>query len=578
MSERIVDLGDEDDVPAPVAPAKPAQKRRAAEITPDDHPAGSNGVMGRSLPNNPEVELYVLNAIVWEPDAMQHCRDVNLPPEAFYSGANRMIYKACLEIAEKNPPVTSELLFQTLVDKEQLQDIGGPIYLMEVTKISMGYIHIKTYVEKLRSLHVLREAIKVSTAAVEEAFEFTGSIDEFTSRLQERILKVTDGAIGRAQEPGRAITEFTYPADDDPDMLIGGEDFVGRGGALFLVSVTGSGKSPLQLDMCQDWALGRPWHGLKCCSPLKSLIIQHEDSDRYLGKIRSSYAFYNHLTAEQEALLKKNVIVRSLRGCNGPDFYRELERLKRLHNPDVIGINPLYLYAEGDISKSEHALRAITSLEKVNADRRAAYFIVHHTGKPPKKDSQQYDEMQDWESIYMGIGSSYWANWPRGSAFLQPTDEPGHYVLRLGKGAMNAGLVQKVQQGAGYRFETVTHINLKHSTGKIRIADRDRPMVFWEADGNGVSSNGTNGSAKPSLVPRKLTAGQTLETFLQFVPNPGEEPKNIQACKRDARSALAQTDKYWDELANAAGAAGLLRHVGTGIIRTSPPPPVLPSE
>jgi len=104
---------------------------------------------------------------------------------------------------------------------------------MEVTKISMGYIHIKTYVEKLRSLHVLREAIKVSTAAVEEAFEFTGSIDEFTSRLQERILKVTDGAIGRAQEPGRAITEFTYPADDDPDMLIGGEDFVGRGGALF---------------------------------------------------------------------------------------------------------------------------------------------------------------------------------------------------------------------------------------------------------------------------------------------------------------------------------------------------------
>jgi len=65
----------------------------------------------------------------------------------------------------------------------------------------MGYIHIKTYVEKLRSLHVLREAIKVSTAAVEEAFEFTGSIDEFTSRLQERILKVTDGAIGRAQEP-----------------------------------------------------------------------------------------------------------------------------------------------------------------------------------------------------------------------------------------------------------------------------------------------------------------------------------------------------------------------------------------
>ena len=571
MSESdCVYLGDDEPPPIPSpAVAKPITTTgyRPA-ITPQDQRQDRGG--GRTPPHNFDAEENLISVCLLDDGyTLTRARQAKIPSAAFYHSANQIIYARLCEIQDAKLPVSFEVLISELRDQKQLESIGGIPYIMGVTAKIPTTAEATYFISKVRDLWLLRETIKANTAAVEQAFQFTGDIDEFLDNQQKKLQTVVDASAGRQIDHGRPITDFNYPADDDPDILIGGEDFVGRGGALFLVSVTGSGKSPLQLDMCQDWALGRPWHGLRCSGPLKSLIIQHEDSDRYLGKIRGSYAYVNKLTADEEALLKKNVIVKSLRGCTGPDFYRELERLKRMHNPDVIGINPLYLYAEGDISKSEAAQRAITNLEKVNADRHAAYFIVHHTGKPPGADGKQYDEMQDWEAIYMGIGSSYWANWPRGSCFLQPTDETGHYVLRLGKGAMNAGLVKKVAQGAGYTLQPVTHINLKHSTGKMKVGGRERQLVVWEHDGEGV---GTNGTGKKQAATQKLTIGHSLERFLAYVPNPGSPPKSIHVILKEARTGGAHTPSFWDEMQSECERQNLIAKVGDGFVRTSLPP------
>jgi DnaB-like helicase N terminal domain/AAA domain len=561
---------DEPETPAP-APSLPEPPRRKLQpiITPRElgAPPGGSGMGGRTPPFSIEAEEYLLSACLLDNgETIGRCLEAGLGPAAFYVPANRVIYEKIVQIYSDRHDVDTAMLVEELRTSKQLEAVGGIPYVLQISARVPTSAEASYFTAKLRELHVLRELIRVATGAVEQCYSYQGELSTLLEEVKEQFAAVADRASGGERDTGRPATDFTYPADDDPDILIGGEDFVGRGGALFLVSVTGAGKSPLQLDMCMDWALGRPWHGLRSAGPIKSLIIQHEDSDRYLGKIIGSYVFANKLTPEEEAMLRENLIVKSLRGCNGPDFYRELARLKRRHRPKMIGINPLYLYAEGDISKSEPALRAITNLERVNADRESAYFIIHHTGKPPKRDDKQFSELEDWEAIYMGIGSSYWANWPRASMFLQPTEDLGHYVLRLGKGAMNAGITHQVPQGAGYRLEAVTQIPLKHSTSKIKVEGRERPLILWEADGEG----GGGGNGKSA---RKISAGLDLELFLRYFPNPGSPARSIQVIYKLARTHGGQESKVWQEMHRAALNAGLIKQVSDdGFVRTTFPP------
>ena len=568
-------MDDFDDNPPP-----PPARRPAAPLPPQQIVAG-----GRSPPHSVESEEYLLSCCLLDgADTLQQCLDSHLPPSAFYLPANRVIYSKLLDLQAKGEPVAIEGVIEALRDSRQLEAVGGVAYVMQVSGRIPTTAQAASFLRRVRDLYTRRQIIAEAAGVVERAFG-EGDMDEFVEQVPDLHAIIQAGANG-VLDPGRPVTDFAYPIDDDPDILIGGEDCLGRGGAFFLVSPTSTGKSPLQLDMCMSWALGWKWFGLPCSHPLKTVLIQHEDSDRYLGKIFGSFEHVHKLTKEQREMLRQNVIIRSLRGCNGDAFYRELDRLGRKHQPDLMAINPLYLYAEGDISKPESALRCITALEKINRDRRWAYFIIHHTGKPPtKKEDRQYSEFDDWEAIYMGIGSSYWANWPRFSAFVQPLPEieGHHYLMRLGKGAENAGVVVKVPQGAGYRLETCRQIPLKWSEGKLKIKGRDRPLVIWEYDGdNEAAARGE----KRVTIKRRYSEGIPMEDFLQFFPGPDEKGASIRNIWKTLATYGGQNQNAYAEMQRVAQQAGWLEMDGKeGYRRTAkapmpkpkPPPETAPA-
>jgi hypothetical protein len=269
------------------------------------------------------------------------------------------------------------------------------------------------------------------------------------------------------------------------------------------------------------------------------LIIQAEDSDRYIGKIFASFAHVNKLTPADLALLTENCVIIRLKGVSGPAFFQELRRLTALHRPDLVVINPIYLYAEGDITRSEFAQPFLLGLDAVNKEEKFAYILIHHTGKPQAKGNNgKRAEVEDWESAYMGFGSSYLANWPRATILLEPVSgNPGHYQIKLGKGGFNAGVTKEVEQGAGTRLEPVTRIAIKHSKERMSVGGKDRPVYYWDLDDQPPSENEKPSGkvhGRPekylyanyrSVLPKKSDPGLPFNQILRSCLDNGAIPK-----------------------------------------------------
>lgn len=469
-----------------------------------------------------EAEDYLLSSILIDA-AEYYPRAVaaGVTPNTFYDRIRATVFRIIGEMLAAGNPVDGPTLFVELQDRKLLKQLGGYPLLLELSRDGATIGQFPLWLKKVRDAAILRDLIATSRRRIEAAENYTNGSDisEFVSEYAAEISRTIKEVVPRGVVS--PITNFSYPSGDDPNVLLGTDDYLGRGGGFLFVSHAGAGKSSWIMDACMSWALGRPWMGIRSNGPLKSLIIQAEDSDRYVGKVQASFVHANKLSNADQIQLGENCKMIRLKGVSGPAFFAELKRLTDLHAPDVVVLNPLYIYAEGDIGRSEFAQPFLVSLDAVNREEKFAYILVHHTGKPaPKGTNGKRATVEDWESVYMGFGSSYLANWPRCSALLEPLPgASGRYVVKLGKGGYNAGITRRVPQGAGFRDEPVTRIPIRHSQEKLLINGVARPVYHWEPDPDEAPSDADDDETNRTGRPPK----HQFSTYTQIFPRKGEK-------------------------------------------------------
>lgn len=456
---------------------------------------------GRVLPHSIDAEEAVLALCMLDgAEIIGQCLRSRVGPESCYEPKHEIIFGCLVDLYHRNAKIIdSSIVAEELKSRKQLDQVGGYAFLAQISSKIPTTAQATYFIEKVKSYAVQREIIRQATAVVEETYNFTSDLDALMHNVTSRMARVVESGRKDLALKARAITSFEYPTKEDPNILIGSDDYLGRGGGMLFVSHAGAGKSSFIMDAVMSWGIGEPWVGIKCNGPLKSLVIQAEDSDRYVGKVAVSFAQVRKLTPAQRAQLRENCVVVQVRGITGDAFFAEVERLVEIHRPDLVVVNPIYLYAEGDISKSECAQPFLVGLDRVNREMRFGWILVHHTGKPKDKDGKgKRAELDDWETIYMGFGSSYLANWPRCSALLEPRPkERGRYWLKLGKAGSNAGVTKRVpvQGGMSFRLEPTTRVALRHSTELINVDGIDRPAIYWELDEEEANEGGESQSA-----------------------------------------------------------------------------------
>lgn len=527
MSQPMLDL-DDDAVPAQANGrhyAPPESFETAPPI-----PAGSTP----SDADN-ETEAALIGVLFVSPDeVLDQCAASGVTADSFQDGQCHALFGCAVRLRKRGAPFDQDLAAMELLKHrafiaEPVWTAIGRIAKTSSTTAQAGYLIRKVRnAEMLRELQAIALRLKVAASSAEDP-------DEILADASERMDALRASA-GRARSKPKPITAYRYPESNDPNILLGSDDYLGRGGGMLFVSHAGAGKSSWIMDGCMTWALGQPWMGIKPNGKLRSLIVQAEDSDRYIGKISASFAHVHSLDDETAHEVGERCQIVRVKGVSGHLFFNELRLLIAEVKPDLVVINPIYLYAEGDIGRSEFTQPFLLALDALNKDEKFAYILIHHTGKPQVKGKDgKRAEVEDWESAYMGFGSSYLANWPRCTALLEPVSgKTGSYMIKLGKGGLNAGVTKKVPQGAGFRDELTTRIAIKHSSRRLPTG---KPVYFWEAD---TETEGVDSAEGETRRAGGRTKQYSIGQCTCFIPRSRETAQTRQVLYRYAKDMLGE--------------------------------------
>ncbi len=282
-----------------------------------------------------------------------------------------------------------------------------------------------------------------------------------------------------ASRARRGPRDFKLPPDDDASILLGNR-YLNRGDGAILSGSSGMGKSSMSLQMAFLWALGRPAFGIRANGPLRSLVVQAEDSDGDVAEMWASMSRIMQLSEDQMEQVNERVEIYTERVLRGAPFVAMLKARVAVHKPDLVWINPLQAFMDGDVTDSQDLggfLRG--DLNRLNNPPTFGYFIVHHTTKPAT--SKDRAERLWHEVMYDMAGGAEIINWARAILSLRAGSEEGQFNLILAKRGRRAGVTKAVEQGAGAREEIITTIPLKHSEGRIEVdgIQRGLPAIFW---------------------------------------------------------------------------------------------------
>lgn len=163
----------------------------------------------REMPASEEAEQHVIACCLLDgSDTVARCLEARVSAESFYWPANQVIFEAILELNKRGQPVTLEVLAEELSTRRVFEQIGGFPYLMQVTGKIPTTAHAGYFIEKVREKHLLRELIKAATGAVEQAYGFTGGLEEFVDKIEQELFKVTQDRVSdSAQEIKEAIKD-----------------------------------------------------------------------------------------------------------------------------------------------------------------------------------------------------------------------------------------------------------------------------------------------------------------------------------------------------------------------------------
>lgn len=166
------------------------QKKRKKEVVVD------LSEVGRTPPQALELERAVLGALMLEKDAYSEVSEI-LKPSSFYDHSNSLIYSAIQDLSIAQKPVDMLTVAEKLKEEGELEDVGGSVYLAELTEIVASSAHLEYHAKLLAKKAIARELIEYSSGIIGKAYSEEDDVDSLMQSAEAGLFAISQKNIKR---------------------------------------------------------------------------------------------------------------------------------------------------------------------------------------------------------------------------------------------------------------------------------------------------------------------------------------------------------------------------------------------
>jgi replicative DNA helicase len=143
----------------------------------------------RLPPQEREIEEAVLGALMLEKDAYFHVSEI-LKPKSFYDKAHELIYEAIVDLAVNQRPIDMLTVTEQLRRKGDLDTIGGPFYISQLTEKVASTTHLEYHASIIAQKFLARELIRYTGTIQGKAYDETMDIEELMQEAEAELFKI----------------------------------------------------------------------------------------------------------------------------------------------------------------------------------------------------------------------------------------------------------------------------------------------------------------------------------------------------------------------------------------------------
>ncbi|MCK5729617.1 MAG: replicative DNA helicase, partial [Draconibacterium sp.] len=163
-----------------------------------------NAQYGKLPPQAIDVEEAVLGALMLERDAYVTVADI-ITSQSFYKEENQKIFESIKKLSEKEKPIDLLMVTQELKDREQLDEIGGPGYITQLTRRVSSAAHIEFHARIIAQKFIQRELIRVSSEIQTKSYDDTVDVDDLIDFSESSLFQVAEGNIKKETRPIKPV-------------------------------------------------------------------------------------------------------------------------------------------------------------------------------------------------------------------------------------------------------------------------------------------------------------------------------------------------------------------------------------
>jgi len=345
-----------------LAKTKNSNIRELKDLNPQDVYAG------KIPPHSKELEMNILGGMMIDNTLIDAVSNI-LQAKHFYFSANGLIFQSISDLRDRNEPVDTITLTEELKSRGELDAVGGPFYIAELSNAFSSHDTIIYSANKILESWIKRDLILLTYGLNEQCYDPTINTENLLDRAQQQILEITNylqkknylplkdvvnttmdyvEIIHERHQKGASV--FGVPSGyDDLDALTGGFQ---KSELIIIAGRPSHGKTALALNIARNAAVEHKRNvgifSIEMSNRELALRFICLESRVDISKLKTGNlpdAEWTKITNNAPKLMgnKVNIIIDDSSPLSLLELRAKARRMKALHNIDMIIVDYLQL-------------------------------------------------------------------------------------------------------------------------------------------------------------------------------------------------------------------------------------------